>query len=429
MVACIASAVRVFFGSREIVLLLRAAADAFRMFRLAAALCLLVAMRQSGSAPPLWLAGACTTSPSAARPLGCGADSGKLSRMILLALIAACLLEKSDAWGPEGKIPLRAETVVSGLEVPWSFAFLKDGDVLISERPGRVRLLHGGKLEAEPVLSVKTGESSEGGLLGIAVSPRDESQLFLYLTAPGPRNQLQRWTLAKDHRSAKLDQVLIGEIAAARFHDGGRLRFGPDGALYLGTGDARQPERSQDPKSLNGKVLRIGADGKATPFLLGVRNVEAFDWLDGGTLVVADHGPSGELGRYANDEVSLARQGDNLGWPSIYGCEERRGMVAPLVAWSAHALPPGGAVVYRGSAIPELRGNVLVASLAAEHIHRLVLKDGKLAEHEVYFRQKFGRLREIAMTPSGELWVSTSNCDGRGECGAEKDRVLRIVRQ
>ena len=104
-------------------------------------------------------------------------------------------------------------------------------------------------------------------------------------------------------------------------------------------------------------------------------------------------------------------------------------MVAPLVAWSAHALPPGGAVVYRGSAIPELRGNVLVASLAAEHIHRLVLKDGKLAEHEVYFRQKFGRLREIAMTPSGELWVSTSNCDGRGECGAEKDRVLRIVRQ
>src|SRR5256885_11854969 len=118
--------------------------------------------------------------------------------MILIALIAACILEKSDSWGPDGKLPLRAETVVSGLEVPWSFAFLPGGDVLVSERPGRVRLLQGGELLAQPVLAVKTGESSEGG----------------------------------------------------------RIRFGPDGALYVGTGDARQPERSQDPKSLNGKLRR-----------------------------------------------------------------------------------------------------------------------------------------------------------------------------
>src|SRR5919206_2023018 len=128
--------------------------------------------------------------------------------MVLLALIAACLLEKSDAWGPDGKLPLRAETVVSGLEVPWSFAFLPGGDVLVSERPGRVRLLRAGKLEPQPVLTVKTGESSEGGLLGIAVSPRDDSQLFLYVTVPGSRNELQLWTLAKDHRSAKPDRVL-----------------------------------------------------------------------------------------------------------------------------------------------------------------------------------------------------------------------------
>ncbi len=349
--------------------------------------------------------------------------------MLLVALIAACLLEQSDAWGPDGKVRLRAETIASGLSVPWSFAFLHGGDVLVSERPGRVRLLHGGKLEEKPVLTEKTGESSEGGLLGIAVNPRDESQLFVYVTVPGPRNELQRWALAKDHRSAKPDRVLVDGIAAARYHDGGRIRFGPDGALYVGTGDARQPERSQDPKSLNGKILRVEADGKAAPYVLGVRNVEAFDWLPDGTLVVADHGPSGELGRYANDEVSLARQGDNLGWPEIYGCEAHPGMVTPLIAWSAHALPPGGAVVYRGTAIPEFRGNVLVASLGGEQIHRLVLEGDRVKEHEVYFRQNFGRLREIAITPSGELWVSTSNCDGRGECGREKDRILRIVRQ
>lgn len=350
--------------------------------------------------------------------------------MILLALLAACVLEKSDAWGPDGRIPLRAEPVASGLVTPWSLAFLPGGDALVSERPGRVRLLHGGQLAAEPVLTLRTADTSEGGLLGIAVDPRDATRLYLYVTAPGPENQLQRWILSRDHRSARFEKVILAGIAAAKYHDGGRIRFGPDGALYVGTGDARQPERAQDPKSLNGKLLRVDENGRATPYLLGIRNTEGFDWLDDGTVVLADHGPSGEIpGRYAHDEVNLAHKGDNLGWPEIYGCQTKEGMLAPILTWSSHALPPGGAVVYRGSAIPELRGNVLVASLGAEQIHRVVLENGAVKLHEVYFRQKHGRLREIVMTPAGELWVTTSNCDGRGECGREKDQILRIVRQ
>src|SRR5438477_12420775 len=111
--------------------------------------------------------------------------------MILIALIAACILEKSDSWGPDGRLPLRAETVVSGLEVPWSFAFLPGGDVLVSERPGRVRLLQGGKLVEKPVLTVETGESAEGGLLGIAIDPKDATRLYLYATVPGPTSRLQ----------------------------------------------------------------------------------------------------------------------------------------------------------------------------------------------------------------------------------------------
>src|SRR5437867_5048508 len=341
--------------------------------------------------------------------------------MILLLVIAACVLEKSDTWGPDGKLPLRAETVVSGLEVPWSFAFLPGGDVLVSERPGRVRLLHGGKLAPDPVLTVKTAESSEGGLLGIAVNPRDDSQLFLYLTAPGPENQLQRWKLAKDHRSAVLEKVVIGGIAAARYHDGGRIRFGPAGALYVGTGDARHPSRSQDPNSPNGKLLRVDADGKAVPWVLGIRNTEGFDWLDDGTLVIVDHGPSGEiLGRYAHDEVNLAHKGDNLGWPDIYGCQTRQAIVTPVIAWSSHALPPGGVAVYRGTAIPELRGNVLVASLAAEHIHRVVLEAGSVKLHEVYLRQKLGRLREIAMTPSASCGSRPATVTGAANAGPRR---------
>src|SRR5205823_3725321 len=145
-----------------------------------------------------------------------------------------------------------------------------------------------------------------------------------------------RWKLAADHRTASREKILLADIAAHRFHDGGRIRFGPDGALYVGTGDGRRPERSQDPKSRNGKLLRVTPEGKPSVFLSGIRNLEAFDWLDDSTLAVADHGPSGELGRYANDELSVAREGDNLGWPDVYGCRQKHGMVTPLIAWAAN---------------------------------------------------------------------------------------------
>ena len=355
--------------------------------------------------------------------------AGLAANIVMLACggaTAQCLLESRSSWGPDGAVAVRAETVVSGLEVPWSFAFLAGGEVLVSERPGRVRLLRKGQLEEQPVLTIKTGESSEGGLLGIALDPKDASRLFVYVTVPGPENQLQRWKLAADHRSAALEKVVLSGIAAGTFHDGGRIRFGPDGALYVGTGDARQPDLSQDPSSKNGKLLRVSPDGNVEVFLLGIRNLEAFDWLDETTLILADHGPSGEMLRFGHDEVSVAHKGDNLGWPTIYGCEKKAGMVSPIISW-VNALPPGGAVLYRGDAIPEWKGSFLIASLGAAHLHRVVLKGGQVDKHEVYFRGAYGRLREIAVTPAGELWVSTSNCDGRGRCGPQKDRILRIV--
>jgi glucose/arabinose dehydrogenase len=345
---------------------------------------------------------------------------------LLLAILATCVLETSEHWGPDGQTSLRADTVVSGLEVPWSLAFLPNGDALVSERPGRVRLIHERKLVDAPVLKVQTGESSEGGLLGIAINPKDETQLFLYATVPGPKNQLERWKLARDH------------LSAGAYHDGGRLRFGPDGMLYLGIGDSTSPDRAQDLESKNGKILRLAPDGSiprdnpfpgSPVFLYGVRNPEAFDWLDDGRIIIADHGPSGDLGRYAHDRVLIAQKGDNLGWPKVYGCDALPKMNAPLISWETKALPPGGAVIYRGKAIPQFRGSLLAATLGSEHLHRVVFdeKAGVLMSHEVYFRQTYGRLREIAMTPSGELWMTTSNCDGRGECGPEKDRILRVV--
>jgi aldose sugar dehydrogenase len=367
-----------------------------------------------------------------------------LAAAICAAPVAACELV-SDGWGPAGTVPIRAATVADGLEVPWGIGFLPNGDALVTERPGRVRLLRAGKLEPVPVATIPVAEEGEGGLLGIAIDPRfaENRRFYLYATVEaggGAVNRLTRWTLAADGRSARQERVLLDGVAAERFHDGGRIRFGPDGMLHVGTGDAGEPERAQDPASPNGKILRLTPDGGIPPdnptpgsavLVSGARNVEAFDWLDRQTLVIADHGPSGERGRRGHDEVSLARAGANLGWPDVWRCEARRGVVTPVLVTRA-AMPPGGASLYRGDAIPAWKGSLLIGTLGSRHLHRVVLgPDGGLVKHEVYLRGEppggLGRIRDVVQAPDGSLWVTTSNCDGRGTCPEAKDRIVRIV--
>jgi glucose/arabinose dehydrogenase len=253
-------------------------------------------------------------------------------------------------------------------------------------------------------------------------------------------NRVARWTLATDAGSAREERIILDGIPAARFHDGGRIRFGPDGMLYVGTGDGGEPSRSQDPRSPGGKLLRITRDGAPAPgnpspgspvFLSGLRNLEAFDWLDPRTLAVADHGPSGELGRRGHDEITVARAGDDLGWPPAWRCEVGQGLVAPSLVFR-DATPPGGGSVYRGDAIPAWKGSFIVGTLRSRHLHRVAFgPDGRVTAHEVYLEgdppSGLGRLREVVEGPDGALWVTTSNCDGRGRCPPEKDVVARIV--
>ncbi len=349
------------------------------------------------------------------------------------------------AFGPAGAAEIRVDVVAQGLDVPWSVAFLPEGDLLITERPGRVRVVTtAGEIKA-PVLTLAAASSAEGGLLGLALHPAfaDNGLFYVYLTANvggEAENRVERYTLSSDRATATFDRVILDGIAAAEFHDGGRLRFGPDGMLYIGTGDGREPDRSQDRESLNGKVLRLTPDGDVPSdnpwpgnpaFIMGVRNTQGFDWLDTGEMVISDHGPSGEYqDRVGHDEVNVARAGDNLGWPDVYACEQGEGFVAPSITW-AEALPPGGAAIYRGTAIPEWQGALLVSALGSEHL-QLVAFDAenprRVDNSEIYLAGTHGRLREVVMGPDGHLYVTTSNCDGRGTCGSQKDRILRISR-
>jgi glucose/arabinose dehydrogenase len=346
-----------------------------------------------------------------------------------------------------GTVSVEVQSVVTGLEVPWGIAFLPGGDMLVTERPGRVRLVRGKDI-VTTVATIKVTQGSESGLLGIVLHPEfEKNRLFIVYythdTPKGPRNRVERWTLAPDSMSATPEKILLDDIPASPRHDGGRLRFGPDGLLYIGTGDAGDRSLPQDPSSPAGKLLRVTAEG-AIPtdnpwpgkaaYLIGVRNTQGFDWLDPKTLILTDHGPSGELGRTGHDEVNVLFGPGNLGWPELWGCDRGEGIVAPSLTWE-DPVPPGGAAIYTGTAIPEWRGSLLFGSLGAKHLHRVVFDPTNLRRviaHEAYFQgdppSGYGRLRDVIMGPDGALYVTTSNCDGRGNCPPDRDRILRITR-
>jgi aldose sugar dehydrogenase len=347
-------------------------------------------------------------------------------------------LQVDRSYGPRGEVPLRVEVVAKGLEVPWGIAFLPDRSILVTERAGRIRRVVDGELRN--VAHVDIAKNGEGGLLGLALAPdfATSRAFYVYLTGDtrrGPRNRVERWQLAQNYASASRDRTILDNIPSAPYHDGGRIAFGPDGKLYIGTGDATEPAQAQDRASLAGKILRLDPDGsiprdnpfpKNPAFVTGVRNVEAFDWRDG-QLVIADHGPSGELGRTGHDEISIATKGANLGWPTIYGCQTHAGLVTPALTWR-EAVPPGGAVIYNGS-IAEWRGDLLVGTLKSHHLHRVRLsRDGRVIAHDVNLDDR-GRLRTLAIGPDHELYVTTSNCDGRGTCPPDGDEILRVTKR
>lgn len=315
--------------------------------------------------------------------------------------------------------------VVTGLDAPWGIAFLPDGGALVTERDtGHIFRVDDGeltRLEGDGAEDVRDAvvARSEGGLLGIAVPPdfADDESVFVYLTGASD-NRVLRLELDDD----ELDdaEVILDGIPKGANHNGGRIKFGPDGFLYVTTGDIYEPGRSQDLDSLGGKILRITPDGEAAPdnpfdsrvFSYGHRNVQGIGWAVDGRMFAS------EFGQDTWDELNLIEPGGNYGWPEVEGEGDGGGkFVSPLHVWRpAEASPSGIAVTREG---------VYVAGLRGATLWRVPLTEAGTGEPQPLL-QDHGRLRDVVEAPDGSLWVLTNNTDGRGSPREGDDRILRI---
>ena len=322
-------------------------------------------------------------------------------------------------------------------------AFTSPTRLLVTERPGRVRVVSNGRLEVKPLAVLTDVEArSESGLMGIALAPDYATSRLLYLSyaydsPDGPRVRIVRF---RDDGDRLSDRTLILEgIPAAQYHAGCRLRFGPDGKLYVTTGDATTGKIAQDLRSLGGKTLRLNPDGSipadnpfpgSPVFSLGHRNSQGLDWDPrSGLQFQTEHGPSGFDGPGGGDEVNIVEAGKNYGWPLVHHRESREGLVSPLLEYTPAVAPAGGS--FCGCALlPSFQGDFFFATLRGERLMRVRLDPKyprRVAQTEALFSGVFGRLRDVVPGPDGALYVATSNRDGRGRPQPGDDRILRVV--
>ncbi|HJU96936.1 MAG TPA: PQQ-dependent sugar dehydrogenase [Jiangellaceae bacterium] len=314
------------------------------------------------------------------------------------------------------------EDVVTGLDVPWGLAFLPDESALVSERDtGRILAVTASSDVAEVGTVPGVDAAGEGGLLGLAVDPAAPTSVYAYFTAADD-NRVVRMPLQNGALGDPV--VVIDGIPKAVNHNGGRMTFGPDGMLYVSTGDAGAPSRAQDLDSLGGKILRLQPDGSVPAdnpfdgspvFSYGHRNVQGLAFDDAGQLWAS------EFGQQRWDELNLIQAGSNYGWPIVEGIGGDDRFVEPVAQWSTDDASPSG--------IAYVRDTVFLAALRGQRLWQVPVPGGEAGSPTDFFVGEFGRLRHAALAPDGSLWLLTGNTDGRNPDGPREgdDRILRVT--
>jgi len=372
-------------------------------------------------------------------PVGC---------LLALGLLAGCTGMSDDTGGPTpsssaaatsagpaspaaSSSPTAARTrsvtdLVAGLDTPWGIVFLPSGDAVVTLRDQKRLVLVSPDGTTRDVTGPGADQlvdlvepGGEGGLLGVAVldATGDEADLALYATTADD-NRVLRATLSGTSLGT-VRPILTG-IRKAGNHDGGQVAVGPDGFLYVTTGDAGHGADAQDEKSLNGKILRLTFDGDPAPgnpsgtavWTLGHRNVQGIGWAPDGRMFAA------EFGQNTWDELNLIEPGSNYGWPDVEGQAGTDGFVDPLRQWATSEASPSGLAVTDGA--------VYLAALRGERLWRVPLTPDGVGEPQALLVGELGRLRAVAPAPDGSLWVMTNNTDGRGTPRTGDDRIVRV---
>ena len=350
-----------------------------------------------------------------------------LAAILVLVIVAVGLNNNSTPpkSTTQSKTPLsnieipKVEVIVKNLEVPWALAFLpfdsfsNKPDILVTERKGTIRLIQNDQLFPNPIATINVRQIGEGGLHGIALHPKYPKQPYVYLyytySADGDNslNRVSRFVF--DRTTLNDEKVIVDKIPGAIFHDGGRIKFGPDEALYITTGDALNPSLSQDRSSLAGKILRIRDEGGVEMYSYGHRNPQGIAWDEKGRLWETEHGQS------ATDEVNLIEDGKNYGWPTTTGEQKQQGIQKPFLQSGSDTWAPAGVAYYKNS--------IYFGGLRGQALYQFNIDTLELKEH---FKRQFGRIRDVVLGPDNMLYITTSNRDGRGSKAPDDDKIIRI---
>ncbi|MDY6777599.1 MAG: PQQ-dependent sugar dehydrogenase [Candidatus Nanohaloarchaea archaeon] len=343
----------------------------------------------------------------------------------LLVIVVAAAVTYRTAQQPHRPVSgenTNATIVADNLDIPWGIAFLPDGDLLVTERPGtllRIDRSHGTTATYQVSGVVHRGE---GGLLGVALHPSYTSNSYIYLymtTRKGDmlQNRVVRYTL--HNTSLSNPETIISGLPGAIYHDGGRIAFGPSGYLYITAGDATHRQWAQQRDILAGKILRLHPNGSipsSNPFnnpvySYGHRNPQGLAWIDG-QLWATEHGDS------QHDELNRIVKGGNYGWPIIEAAEKQQGMRQPEIYAQGTTWAPAGAAA--------INNTIFFAGLRGQTLYEATIQNKTVVQLDKHLQGQYGRLRAVAEGPEGDLYISTSNTDGRGQPLPQDDRIIRI---
>lgn len=320
---------------------------------------------------------------------------------------------------PTQQSGFETEVLIENLDTPWAMDFLPDGGLIFTEREGKVSTFDGTKVRL--LGKIKVDEKSESGLLGIAVDPDFNKNHFIYLYYTHEKgNRVSRYFFNENVQNLEEETILLDDIPNARFHDGGRIKFGPDEKLYITTGDATEPSSAQDLNSLAGKILRMNVDGSAPEdslfnnslvYSYGHRNPQGIAWHPvTHDLYASEHGPT------RNDELNLITKGKNYGWPD-QECTESGEYENPIRCYDEFTLAPSGITFHQS--------HLYIAGLRGTQVRRITFQaDGSLEKEEELI-SNLGRIRDV-VEHNGYLYIATNNRDGRGIPKPGDDKIIRI---